>query len=96
MEYDEDKAIEFIRQTTGLPPSRYDDDQILNIIDMIWDWQEANGFLEIDPGDDDDEIDITAVTAYVNRLLAKDKGNIVSPEDVAVIVSAELQYEDML
>jgi hypothetical protein len=96
MEYDETKAIEFIRQSTEHMLDEYDDDQILNVIDIVWDWQEENGFLDIDADPGDDEIDTSKVTEYAIRLLAKDKGATLRPEVVGPIVEAELKYEEQL
>lgn len=47
--FDEDDAIAFIRTQVGEEiSSLYDDDEILNVIDIIWDFYESNGMLEID------------------------------------------------
>lgn len=47
--FDEDNAIAFIRAQIGNEiSSLYDDDEILNVIDIIWDFYESNGMLEID------------------------------------------------
>lgn len=94
--FDEDKAIEFIRSVTGDMLAAYDDDQILNIIDIIFDWQEDNGFLDIDADDADDEIDIDVLTNHVAKLLHKDKGNLVADSHIRPIVEAELRYEETL
>ena len=46
--YDEDDAIKFIRGTLSPEVSaRYDDDEILYVIDIIWEWYEKNGYLEL-------------------------------------------------
>jgi len=94
--YEEENAIKFIRQSTGSTLEQYDDDQILNIIDMVWDWQEANGYLDIDDDDTDDQIDPDEVINYARKMLARDKGATINQEHVAQIVLAELQYEDSL
>lgn len=97
MAYEESDAIKYIRSVTADRLSDYDDDQILNIIDIVWDWQEANGYLEIDADPDDDEdLDIEALTDHAIHLLHKDKGNTVRDEDVRLIVEAELDYEDSI
>ena len=49
MKFDEDDAVNFIRET--LPESvsdKYSDDEILYVIDTIWDWYEKNGYLSLD------------------------------------------------
>ena len=49
-QFDEDTAIDYMRKAfeaeTGLQ-AEYDDDQLLNIIDMIWDYYEQNGLLDV-------------------------------------------------
>ncbi|MCM1518412.1 MAG: hypothetical protein NC117_07210 [Pseudoflavonifractor sp.] len=93
MEYDEDLAIKHIR---GLLPDniseKYSDDDILNVIDMIWDYYDENGFLDMSD-DDDDSIDIDDVADYVRRMLRKDKEAHISSDDVALIVNSEIDYE---
>lgn len=96
--FEEDAAIKAIRQ--ALPESKadtYTDDQILNIIDMIWDFYEENGLLEID---DDEEIEETALfddlIRYARKMLQKDKQSGIAPEDVEIIVRAEIDYENSL
>lgn len=43
MQYDESEAIKFIRDYMPEDVSgRYSDDEILNILDMIWDYYEDN------------------------------------------------------
>lgn len=100
-EYDEQKAIAAMRGC--LPESeskKYDDDQLLNIVDMIWDFYEQNGLLDIDADDDDSDEDESAIiddlVEYVTRMLKKDKNAIVSPEHVRDLVLAEIAYEDSL
>lgn len=92
MEFDEQKAIEFIRAATGCT---YDDDQLLNVIDMIWDWYEDNGMLDISL-DDDDDVDAEALKDHVAKMLRKDRGSVVNLDDVSAIVDAELAYENTL
>lgn len=96
MAYDESDAIKYIREKTGNLLDAYDDDQILNIIDIVWDWQEANGYLEIDADDADDEIDVQALADHAIHLLYKDKGNLVKDAHVRPVVEAELEYEDTI
>lgn len=92
--YDENQAIKHInaalKQTDGVT---YPDDDILNIIDIIWDYYEQNGLLDID---NDDELDFDHLIESVKRMLKKDKGNKVKDEHVETIVKAELDYEEAL
>ena len=41
--------------------SLYDDDELLNIIDIIWDWYEDQGLLDIDAEADDEDVNTDAL-----------------------------------
>ena len=98
MEYDENLAVKVMRN--ALPQEKrnsYDDDELLNIIDMIWDYYEENGMLEIDLEDDVEDEDIHSdLCEYVCRMLRKDKSAKVLAEDVPALVEAELEYENSI
>lgn len=96
--FDEDKALEFIRSYVGEKISnKYSDDDILYIIDLIWDYYENKGFLSLDLDDTEEEIlDSDDLIAYVKKELANDKEIMIDPNDVGVIVKAELEYEESL
>lgn len=96
MEYDENIAIKQIRKVLSDKSNAiYDDDEILNVIDMIWDFYDENGMLDIDmeDGEDDSEAIYSELCDYVVRMLKKDKEAKVMPEDVPAIVKAEVDYE---
>ncbi len=99
MEYDEFRAVKFINDrlvADGRNP--YGEDEVLNVIDMIWDYYEENGMLDIDADDDfgeDEDIEQDLID-YVVRMLRKDKGATVKSEDVPLMVNAEIDYEDSL
>lgn len=96
MEFDEAKAVAFINERLKCAGrNTYDEDEVLNIIDMIWDFYQENGLLSLDADPDEDPDDIEAeLIDYVHRMLRKDKNAGVLPEDVAIMVAAELEYED--
>ncbi|MBD5276591.1 MAG: hypothetical protein HDS30_02900 [Bacteroides sp.] len=91
MEYNEEEAIKYMRSHVA-GADAYDDDQLLNLIDIIFDWYEETGDLEIDAEDDDDE-DLSALVAHATKMLAKDAGNTISPDHVEPLVAAEIEYE---
>lgn len=95
MEFDEYDAIEYMRDAMcdGVD---YDDDELLNVIDMIYDYYEANGLLDIDVDSDEPDVDPADIVDYVKRMLAKDKGASVKPSDVSSLVRAYLSYENSL
>lgn len=98
-EYEEKEVIDLIRKE--LPDStrtEYSDDDLLNIVDMIWDYYEINGLLDVDAGiDEEEDIDIVSeLIDYAKRMLKKDKACQVRPEHLENIIRAELAYEDIL
>ncbi len=96
MEFDEAKAVAFINNKLKAEGrNAYDEDEVLNIIDMIWDFYQENGLLSLDADPEDDPDDIEAeLVDYVHRMLRKDKNASVAADDVAIMVAAELEYED--
>lgn len=98
MEYDEQAAINYIRARFDADASqRIDDDEILNVIDIIWDYYDEHGLLDIDVDDsDDDVVEVDQLLAYVKKMIAKDKKSPLTPADVETIVNAEIEYEDSL
>lgn len=98
MKYDEDDAIKFIRATLPQEVSeRYDDDEILYVIDIIWDWYEKNGYLKIDAGvTEEEELDVAKLTAYVAKEIKKDGEIMMDSADIDMIVKGELEYEESI
>lgn len=98
MEFDEDDAIKYIRGHIDTElSSLYDDDELLNLIDLVYDYYEANGLLDIDlDNDDEDDPDIDELREYIVRMLRKDKGAKLAPEHVMPLLSAYLEYESSL
>ncbi|MDE6218681.1 MAG: hypothetical protein K2F64_06720 [Muribaculaceae bacterium] len=96
--FDEDKAVKFIREYVGENVSgNFSDDEILYIIDIIWDYYEKNGYLSLDSAETDEELlDTDRLTAYVKKELANDKEVMMDPKDVEKIINAELEYEESL
>ena len=53
MEFDEQKAVEHInRRLTEAGRTAYPEDEVLNVVDMIWDFYEEHGLLDVDAADD--------------------------------------------
>lgn len=91
MEFDENKAIDYIKAHVDNPDiAKYDDDDILLVIDIIFEYFEK--YDENEDFDDDNE----KVIAYVKKQLGKDKDNAISLDHVAEIVEAETAYENTL
>lgn len=97
-EFDEDEAISFIRKT--LPDGvseKYTDDEILYIIDIIWEWYERNGYTTLDFSISEEEtLDLDIISEYVRKEIGKDGEIIMDPKDIDLIVRGEIQYEESL
>lgn len=96
--FDEDNALKFIRNDIPLEVSqKYSDDEILYVIDTIWDYYEQKGFLSLNLDETEDEVmDVDDLTKYVKKEIRNDKELLMDPKDVELIVKAELNYEESL
>lgn len=96
--FDEDQAIKFIRATlTDQQNNRIPDDEILYVIDTIWDWYEKNGYLEITAEvTDEEELKVDELISYVQKEMRRAGELHITPEEVGDIVKAELQYEESI
>jgi hypothetical protein len=103
--FDEDNAVEYIR--TSLPDDikeKYDDDELLYIVDIIWDYYESKGMLSLDFDVDEDEeqegdddlLNVDDLVAFVKKELRKDAECNIESSDVKYIVKGELEYEESL
>lgn len=99
-EFDENDAILAMRKAIPQAESeKFDDDEFLNLIDIIWDFYEQNGLLDIDLDDDDpddDESMISDLVDYAVRMLKKDRNATLDIALVEPLVKAEIDYEDSL
>lgn len=70
-------------------------DDILDIIDIIWDFYEDNDLLEISANIEDD-VEISKLLSYVQSMVTKNKWLNLKTDMVEKIVLAELAYEKSL
>ncbi|MCM1138522.1 MAG: hypothetical protein NC453_08125 [Muribaculum sp.] len=97
MEFDEKQVIKEMREAISEESSKlYDNDEILNVVDIIWDWYDDQGLLDIDSEADDDEINVDALIKHVTKMLSKDKLSPILQSDIEPLVMAELRYEQTL
>lgn len=91
--YDEKEAVRFIRSRCDA--AVLTDEDILNIIDMIFDYYDENGGLDLDFDDEDvpDDDDAAKITEYISGNLADER---LTHDLIGDIVKAELDYEDSL
>lgn len=96
-EFEEKEAIKAMRTALSAENSAlYDDDELLNVIDIIWDWYDDQGLLDIDAEADDEEVNTDALIKHVGKMIAKDSDSPVKREDIEPLVMAELRYEQSL
>lgn len=97
MEFDEKQVIKEMREAISEESSKlYDNDEILNVVDIIWDWYDDQGLLDIDSEADNDEINVDALIKHVTKMLSKDKLSPILQSDIEPLVMAELRYEQAL
>lgn len=91
-EYDEDEAVAFIKQyISDKVTSVYDDDDILNVIDIVWDYYEEHDLLDVD--DDESEVNLDSLNEYAKKVLKKDSASAISLQDLPTIIEGEIAYE---
>ena len=88
-EFDEIDALQFIRSNVDKQVSDKYDDDVLIVMDIMFEFDEKCGDSDIDNYDEE-------VIKYVITQLHKDPENRVEDDDVPQIVTAELDYEDSL
>lgn len=96
--YEENDAVKYI--LSNLPSDvaeKYSDDDILLIIDIIFEFYENKGYFDLsDIDESDDEFDESELFEFVKKSLKKDKDNPIDLDDVENIVHLELEYEDSI
>lgn len=96
MEYNESDAIRYIQNQLS---QNIKEDDILNIIDLIWDYYESKGLLEISLEDEDEdgvEEDIELIINYVKNNNTKKVSFKVDDNLIKQVIYAEIEYEKTL
>lgn len=98
MEYSEEEALKRIRESLAEKTGKkVPDDEILNVLDAMMDYYDEHGLNDISMDIEDvDDLDMDDLLKYVKKMIAKDKHSPLVPEDVEIIVRAEVEYEDSL
>ncbi len=76
--------------------NKYNDDDLTIIYDIVWEYYDEKGFLDIDADGDDDDLNVEDLMNYTRNMLKKDKGNTIDLNDVEALVKAEMTAEDEL
>ena len=96
--YEENDAVKYI--LSNLPSDvaeKYSDDDILLVIDIIFEFYENKGYFDLNDIDEsDDEFDESELFEFVKKSLKKDKDNPIDLDDVENVVHLELEYEDSI
>lgn len=96
-EFDEDDAIKFIRQyVQSSVKNKYSDDDILLLIDTMYDFYENGDDSNVKYEDESDECNINEIVNYVKKSLRKDPDNQIDMDDVKSLVEGEIGYENTL
>lgn len=99
MEFNIEDVVEYIRSHVSEEVSaRYTDDEIIDVIDAIIDYDIDNGILDICADFDDEildeDIDLDGLVKYVEKRLNQGRAAKFSYDDLTLIVKTELEYED--
>ena len=96
--YDDDAAVKFI--SNYLPEnikSKFNDDDINYIIDLIYEFYDSKGLMDEDDDDDKDvEINEDELIAFVVKNALSDGVGKYDADDVSFIVQGELEYCDSI
>ena len=94
IEYNETEAVALM--AAAVPENLRDIDAICEVLDLIYDYYDENGDLDIDADEYADE-DIEDMTAYIMRCFAKNGPSTeFSGEQISAMIRAEIQYEESL
>lgn len=98
LKYDEKEVLAYIRK--ALPEDKedlYTDSQIMEIIDIIYEWYDRKGYLNLDLSTiDEEEADISELTEYVKSRLKSADLLMMDTNDIDIIVKAEVDYEESI
>ena len=95
--YDETESVKFIQNY--LPQElkdKFSDDDINYIVDLIYEFYDSKGYMDMDDDDIDVEIDEDELTEFVVKNALKDKVGKFEAEDIAFVVQGELAYCDSI
>lgn len=94
-DYNEEDAIKMM--AAQLPEALRDSDAISEVLDLIYDYYDENGDLEIDSDDDEESENVDEMARYIADYLRKNPPAVnFSIENIASMVRAEIMYEQSL
>ena len=94
-DYDETEAI--AAMLAVLRPDRRDEDAVYEILDLIYDYYEDNGDLDIALDDDEAETDIEAMVAAIAKQLRRHPASTnFDNDEIKAMIEAETAYQESL
>lgn len=94
-DYDETEAI--AAMLAVLRPNRRDEDAVYEILDLIYDYYEDNGDLDITLDDDEAETDIEAMVAAIAKQLRRRPASTnFDNDEIKAMIEAETAYQESL
>lgn len=98
IQHDDDDAVKFIQNY--LPQElkgKFSNDEILYILDIIYDFYEGKGFMDEDADESSIvDIDEEEMVSFVLKNVKKDKIYNFSADEITFIIQGELAYGDSL
>ena len=96
-EFDDNEAIKFIRNYVPASiKNKYSDNDILLLIDTMFDFFESEDDDNFDEENFDDQAYLNTIVNYVKKSIRKDSDNVIEMDDVKSLVMGELEYEATL
>lgn len=100
-EYDEEEAIGFMRRNlTDEVSAKYSDDDLMDILDAIWDYYDsvdATSLNDIPDSDEEDpRLEADAIAKGIYKVLAKNGPEAINMPDLTLIIKGEFAYEEDL
>ncbi len=93
-EFDENEAV--TKMMESCEPATVNENDVCEVLDLIFDYYEENGELDID-AEGDEEIDTEDIALYVEKYLRKNGApEAFTPEQIRSMIKAEIDYEDSL
>lgn len=94
-DYDENEAIAIMMDK--LEKDRRNEDAAYEVLDLIYDYYEDNGELDLNIDDDDSETDLADMTAYITKQLKRHPAEVdFTMEEIEAMIRAEIEYEESL
>ncbi len=99
MEFEIEDIVAYVRAHVSADVNeRFSDDDLVEIIDAMVDYDFEHGLLDLsaDVDDDDEAVDIAGIVSYLSKRFNKNGVRRFSHDDLSDIVKAELEYEDKM